>query len=666
LEAEYERAREEGDDQALRNLREELARRRQTPRVTNLRGLIEGDAGSNHTEDRPTSSTEQGVRNASAPPVGNEHRDRSDRSRPNQSTPRSTSRARRRGGSPPSFRPTPQQEQATEAFRTGAALKINAYAGSGKTSTLQLLAHSTSRQGQYLAFNRKIVFDSRDKFPSQVDCATTHAVAFRSLRGQHTTDQLTGKLTANELVEILKLNNWRVDRNHVLVARSQAFLILSTIRRFCQSAERELLLQHVPRHGSLKAAPDAVIREVAEVALKGAQHVWARMLLADDPLPLGHDGYLKVWALSRPRLPVDYILLDEAQDTNPVVLDVLTDQDAQMVYVGDKYQQIYEWRGAINAMDEAPAKHMVHLTTSFRFGGEIADAANRVLRKLEATERLIGNPGLHSRIGSAPNGTVLARTNATTITAIIEALDEGKRPHLVGGTDDLMGMLRGVRDLKDGQPSAVPEFFGFENWQQIVEFVRSGEGEELLTFVNLVEARGENQLMWALNRVVDEDECDFAVSTAHKAKGREWDEVRLMDDFLKSFPRKNENNPSATEIDPGELRLLYVALTRAKHKMEVPSSVIEFLKTGALPPVERPPPPQSRSTGTRKATADDEAPPPPAWTPPTNWGQSKEAAETKSQEATVKARTAPPPLPKQTSRPPFAKKRGLLRRLLGG
>jgi len=95
LEADYERAREEGDDQALRNLREELARRRQTPRVTNLRGLIEGYASSNYIEDRPTSSTEQGVCNASAPPAGNEHRDRSDRFRSNQSAPRSTSRARR-------------------------------------------------------------------------------------------------------------------------------------------------------------------------------------------------------------------------------------------------------------------------------------------------------------------------------------------------------------------------------------------------------------------------------------------------------------------------------------------------------------------------------------------------------------------------------------------
>jgi hypothetical protein len=522
---------------------------------------------------------------------------------------------------PLSFKPTPEQEQAVEAFKTGGSLKINAFAGSGKTSTLQLLAHNASNKGQYLAFNRKIVFDSRGKFPSSVDCATTHSVAFRSLKGRYLIDKLTRKLSSNELVELLDLKNWRVDRNHVLAARSQAFLILSTVRRFCHGADPEPLLEHVPRHGSLSTAPEAVVYEVARVALEGAKHIWARMQATEDPLPLGHDGYLKVWALSEPRLVADFIMLDEAQDTNPVILDVLKKQAAQMIYVGDRYQQIYEWRGAINAMEEAPASHTVHLTTSFRFGGDIARVSNRVLEMLHAEKRLIGNPNRHSRLGDVSNGTVLARTNASTITACIEALDAGKKPHLVGGTDELMAMLRGVKDLKDGQPSSVPEFFGFENWQQVLEFVRSGEGEELVTFVNLVEARGEGQLLWALNRVVDEEECDLVVSTAHKSKGREWSHVKLMDDFLKSLPRRNARGQRSSEIDPAELRLLYVALTRAKDTLEIPHSLMQFLTTGVLPSFDDPQmvPHAHAQHEKPDASGHAKAQRVPVWTPPTDW-----------------------------------------------
>ena len=151
-----------------------------------------------------------------------------------------------------------------------------------------------------------------------------------------------------------------------------------------------------------------------------------------------------------------------------------------------------------------------------------------------------------------------------------------------------MEMLRGVQDLKQGQPSTVPDFFGFNNWKEIVEFAKSGEGEHLLTFVNLVESRSERQLMWALSRTVDDDKCDLTISTAHKAKGREWQTVRLMDDFLKSQPREQQQSRIQGRIghDASELRLFYVALTRAREAIEVPSNILDMIgvkNVGASP-----------------------------------------------------------------------------------
>ena len=49
-----------------------------------------------------------------------------------------------------------------------------------------------------------------------------------------------------------------------------------------------------------------------------------------------------------------------------------------MIYVGDKYQQIYEWRGAVNAMEQIATNHSTYLTTSFRFGQVIATTASTV------------------------------------------------------------------------------------------------------------------------------------------------------------------------------------------------------------------------------------------------------------------------------------------------
>jgi len=483
------------------------------------------------------------------------------------------------------FKLTDEQAAALEAFLAGKSLKINAFAGSGKTSTLQLLANATGLRGQYLAFNKSIVADAVEKFPDTVDCSTSHSVAFRAAPAGYKRDigKLTNRCTAKQLVEVLDIKRRRFGDKYAITPDSQGYLFLETIRRYAQSADDGIGLHHVPLLGAIRAAPEEVQQEVSAFGLEGARHVWSRMLADDDPLPLGHDGYLKLWGLSRPIIAADYIMLDEAQDTNPVVLDILQRQRAQMVYVGDRYQQIYEWRGAVNAMETIDTDASTYLTTSFRFGDGIADLATKMLVKLGERQPVRGNPLLVSRIGRTNPLAVLARTNATTISAVIEALDDGRKPHLVGDKTELMDMLRGVQALKEEEPSTCPAFFGFKSWNEVVEFARTDEGAHLVTFVNLVEKRGEKQLMWALNRTVDEEKADLVISTGHKSKGREWKSVRLMDDFLRSSPGDGKNSGP----DPAEMRLLYVAITRAKESLEVPEPILQFIERGIPPEREK-------------------------------------------------------------------------------
>src|SRR6202012_871263 len=94
------------------------------------------------------------------------------------------------------------------------------------------------------------------------------------------------------------------------------------------------------------------------------------------------DIYLKVWAQTEPRIAANFILFDEAQDSDGVMLSTLALQrHAQIIYVGDPYQQIYEWRGAVNAMAQIHAPEFA-LTESFRFGPTCAALASRILALL--------------------------------------------------------------------------------------------------------------------------------------------------------------------------------------------------------------------------------------------------------------------------------------------
>ena len=43
-------------------------------------------------------------------------------------------------------------------------------------------------------------------------------------------------------------------------------------------------------------------------------------------------------------------MMDEGQDMNPTILDIFNKQDINKIIVGDPNQQIYAFRGAVNAL----------------------------------------------------------------------------------------------------------------------------------------------------------------------------------------------------------------------------------------------------------------------------------------------------------------------------
>ena len=77
---------------------------------------------------------------------------------------------------------TEEQEAALRAaaeLKEGEILKIEACAGSGKTSTLIEIAKSRPEwRFLYLAFNRAIVEEARRRFPPNVRIFTTHSLAY--------------------------------------------------------------------------------------------------------------------------------------------------------------------------------------------------------------------------------------------------------------------------------------------------------------------------------------------------------------------------------------------------------------------------------------------------------------------------------------------------------
>ncbi|MEU7179903.1 MULTISPECIES: UvrD-helicase domain-containing protein [Streptomyces] len=471
--------------------------------------------------------------------------------------------------------PTQEQQRAVDVFGSGEHLVLQAGAGTGKTTTLTMLARSVRRRGQYIAFNRPVAQDAATKFPDSVECRTAHSLAYRAVgrdfQGRLESPRQPGWVMGQALGiarnMLVRLGERKVTN------KALSYVVFEAVRRFCYSADREIGRRHVP---PLRGLEDARLHgTLVDMALPFAQKAWADLQNPErGVVRFTHDHYLKIWALQRPVIRTDYLLLDEAQDTNPVVEEVFNAQrsHAQLVMVGDSAQAIYGWRGARDVMTGFEGQQL-SLSRSFRFGPRLALEANRWLTIVDAPIRLQGSEDLDTNLGPVKTpDAVLCRTNGGAIEVILKLLEENSRVAFVGGGGALLNLAKAAIDLKEGRRTSHPELILFTSWGELQEYATyDPSGADLLPLVDVIDDHGADVILDALSRLDDEHQADVAVSTAHKAKGREWPRVQIARDFEPSDDATHDEygNPVPAEINLAEARLAYVAVTRARQRLDL-------------------------------------------------------------------------------------------------
>ena len=135
----------------------------------------------------------------------------------------------------------------------------------------------------------------------------------------------------------------------------------------------------------------------------------------------------------------------------------------------------------------------------------------------------------------------------------------------------------------------MPALARFRGWDELLEEAEEGRDPELRFLVRVVARYGRALpgLVADLRRraVPHPDVADRVLATAHKAKGLEWPEVRLAEDFP-TLPELDALDPDGVpwltpEERDQELHLLYVAATRARRRLEPNDAVRSCL---AAPP----------------------------------------------------------------------------------
>ncbi len=476
--------------------------------------------------------------------------------------------------------PTGEQQAILDGYMRGEHLTVNALAGTGKTTSLRLVASERpTRPGAYIAYNRAIADEAAGKFPNRVVTGTAHSFAFQAvgrqfahrLPSRHGQRSSSQRLPAYQVARILGLREVRLG-DRLISDTALARLAEATVTRFCQSADPDITADHVPYTPGVET-PEQVAY-LAQLVVPAARSMWGDISHPSGRLWFQHDHYLKMWQLSGPILPVDYVLFDEAQDANPVIAAIVAAQEhAQLVYVGDRNQAIYGWRGAVDAMASFSGLNLP-LTKSFRFGRAIADVANGWLAMLGSDLRVTGHDPITSRLGfiDGPKA-ILCRTNGGAIGAVLAAQEAGRKVALVGDGVEVKKFAFAARSLMAGNGCDLPELAAFKTWRALVEYVEEEEsGKDLAVLVKLVQRYGPGTLIDAVNALVPAKRADLIVTTAHKAKGLEWESVRIADDFQ---PPADGDRP-----DRAELMLAYVAVTRAQQRLDRGS--LDWPATGHL------------------------------------------------------------------------------------
>jgi hypothetical protein len=192
-------------------------------------------------------------------------------------------------------------------------------------------------------FNRAAADEAEHKMPSNVMVRTAHALAFRSV-GHVCKSRLAGSPWAwfpylKEKMPRALDSVMRMGRD----ATSAGALIIRMLEQFLRTTDGAIGAIH---------APYWCDDNVAAAAGYAAEALWKNICKHNSTAPVTHDCYLKLFHLQgRELAPRDWtVMLDEAQDADPVILGLLERHKGARIVVGDKYQQLYQWRGAVNAL----------------------------------------------------------------------------------------------------------------------------------------------------------------------------------------------------------------------------------------------------------------------------------------------------------------------------
>ena len=419
------------------------------------------------------------------------------------------------------------------------SVAIRAVAGSGKTTSLIKLAKRfkeektersdwTNKRILYVAFNKQLIDDIKQKLRkhqlSDVLCPMTFDALIKRaaecvFQKKNQPFHLVGSLTPHTLTD------------HLPWFQNKSFAVKkAVVKDFAAFCQHPTATHPTDLYGQ---GNKKMVQQLWEDTVNGT------FLTFDG---LRKRAHLERWLHGYLDERYGIVFVDEAQDFDPIMLDIVKrDTVAPKVFVGDPKQQIYEWRGTINAFEQLPDNTLVlEYYKTFRMG----EPATSQIAQHTQTPMISGIPHEHTKFFTEATSTDAFETPytylfrswkglLTTSQRLASTLPSNVK-FWVYDYDKQMANIERMHERLSKYGASTVSTNEYED--DLPSFLMKLNKEELQSMKDAIESR----------RVYIKTTAHIKLYTIHSFKGMEDDVVRVCGD-----------------IDPAEeSNLYYVAATR--------------------------------------------------------------------------------------------------------
>jgi len=454
------------------------------------------------------------------------------------------------------------------------SMDIQGYAGTGKTRTIANIVEALPKGGLLIsAMTVQQLWALKRKVGSDVKAKTFGQIAFDVLK--------TNLFDQKNYVGPRTKYNYFMPNSEVaqkmayqalgnLNAEWVTWHVMNTVRAFCYSADREIMLKHVKDSLCVLSGHDkSIIRNLAD-------ELWVETVKPNPsdlrPLPFRQYHAIKQFSLLDEMIPEQYqfIVIDEAHDLPQPLLQILDRSPQSVITFGDGYQSFH---GGSLQHRRAKSIRRREMSNSYR-AGESADALYNSILQFHPVSPIEPFKGAktksteisHYEAFEIPeHHCALLSKNSWYVLSLMQKLStSGARFYILERTKlDLIKLIGEAIELFQGRGICThPLLRGFKSWESFIV----KQDDKIIKQIHELFCKGyknsdfDNALSKA-ESVFSEDA--YVLGRVEDAKNMEFNEVVLMADTLEVGAASGEDN---ARIVNG----IYTGISRAKNKLYIP------------------------------------------------------------------------------------------------